>query len=277
MKYSFYRSIALTLLFPITITACNGSDGGGGGEEEGAIEDQTILAIYAHPDDEISVGALLARYASEGATVKLAIVTDGRHGGSAPGEEDALAATRALEAMCSAAELGIDDPILMEFEDGEVSENIGAVKSAIATLAADVEPDVIITWGPEGGYGHKDHRLVNTIVTDVFQAGDPEATSWPDSVYFSGVPESQILGFVPISAFGIGIQLLWGATEEKYLQYTISVSDEDIAAAQSAAACHTSQWDESALIDINAMLEASEGMIYLRNALHEGEKRTSLF
>ena len=36
-------------------------------------------------------------------------------------------------------------------------------------LAHSLRPDVVLTWGPEGGYGHQDHRLVGDVVTQVFQ------------------------------------------------------------------------------------------------------------
>lgn len=277
MKYHSYLSKVLIIFVCALVCACDNSGNGQAQntEEAQSIEGKTVLAIFAHPDDEITVAPLLAKYANEGATVKLAIVTDGRYGGSEPGDE--LAATRALEALCSTASLDIDDPILMEFVDGEVSENINQVKAAIAALFAEIEPDVVITWGPEGGYGHKDHRLVSTLVTDVFQAGGSGDTSWPEAVYFGAVPESVADTYVPISGFGQGLQMLWGFTQAEYLQYIISVSDEDIAAASTAAACHASQWNAAALVDIDAFLEAFEGVIYLREAIQVGENRTSIF
>jgi len=105
---------------------------------------KTVLAVFAHPDDEVFVGPLLAHYARQGAKVHLAIVTDGEkgtspHAGIPAGPE--LASVRA-----------------------EVAQEIGK-------LMARLRPDVVITWGPDGGYGHPDHRLVGDVVTQVVQAG----------------------------------------------------------------------------------------------------------
>ena len=41
---------------------------------------RTLLAVFAHPDDEEVITALLARYAREGVDVHLAIATDGQKG-----------------------------------------------------------------------------------------------------------------------------------------------------------------------------------------------------
>ncbi len=245
--------------------------------EAKTLEVETILAVFAHPDDEISASPLLAKYAREGKTVHLAIVTDGRWGGASNDEEaDALAVTRALETQCSTTALGLEDPILLEFEDGEVSENIYAVQATIAGLYASIEPDVILTWGPEGGYGHEDHRLVSAITTGIFQDGSDDGSAWPDAVYYSALPETQVQGFTPTSQFGGLIQAIWGTTEEKYLQYNIAVEDEDIAAAKVAMACHASQFSAADQVDVAALIDASAGTMYLRKALHEGDVKTTL-
>jgi LmbE family N-acetylglucosaminyl deacetylase len=70
---------------------------------------RTLLAVFAHPDDEQVISPLLARYAREGVRVHLAIATDGQkgvreHAGIAAG--DALATARAAEARCACEKLG---------------------------------------------------------------------------------------------------------------------------------------------------------------------------
>src|SRR3954467_11734368 len=76
---------------------------------------KTLVAVFAHPDDEGSASAILARYAREGVQVHLIVATDGAAGGSptsgpAGGE---LAKVRAEEARCAADALGIKPPILL--------------------------------------------------------------------------------------------------------------------------------------------------------------------
>ncbi len=75
----------------------------------------TILAVFAHPDDEISVGAVLAKYAAEGHDVYLVTATSGQAGA---GNTDIpagprLGAAREKEVRCSAGKLGIHEPILI--------------------------------------------------------------------------------------------------------------------------------------------------------------------
>src|SRR4030095_3790426 len=78
---------------------------------------RTILAVFAHADDEGFVNPLLARYGRENADVYLVIVTRSEtwapQTNLSPG--DAIAKVRAEEARCSARALGIHPPILLQF------------------------------------------------------------------------------------------------------------------------------------------------------------------
>jgi len=81
---------------------------------------RTLVAVWAHADDEVPVGPILARYAREGAQVYMIIATDGAQGASNTmiprGPE--LARVRADEARCSAQALGAHSPIFLGFPDG---------------------------------------------------------------------------------------------------------------------------------------------------------------
>src|SRR4030095_3188359 len=139
---------------------------------------RTILAVFAHADDEGSVSPLLARYAREKADVYLVIVTRGEkfapQTNLSPGEE--IAKVRAEEARCAARALGIHPPVLLLFDDVSLGESVrppwarlAKVDSELRKLFAELRPDVVITWGPEGGYGNPDHRLVGAVVTQLVQ------------------------------------------------------------------------------------------------------------
>ena len=70
----------------------------------------TLLAVFAHPDDETVIGPLLAKYSREGHKVHLITLTAGQKGVSEHAkipEGDALAAVRAKELACSAEKLGL--------------------------------------------------------------------------------------------------------------------------------------------------------------------------
>src|SRR3954467_13753736 len=127
---------------------------------------KTLVAVFAHPDDESSAAPILARYAREGVQVHLIVATDGAAGGqqtplpAGPG----LAKVRADEARCAADALGIKPPILLDFPDGKLggyAEDPLRLFRLTARLQQELQrlrPDALITWGPDGGTGHPDHR-----------------------------------------------------------------------------------------------------------------------
>jgi LmbE family N-acetylglucosaminyl deacetylase len=81
---------------------------------------RTLVAVWAHADDEGPVAPILARYAREGVQVHMIIATDGAQGAANTsvlrGPE--IAKLRVEEARCSAKALGIHPPILLGFPDG---------------------------------------------------------------------------------------------------------------------------------------------------------------
>ena len=146
--------------------------------------DRPVLAVFAHPDDERVIGPLLSRLSREGREVHLAIATDGSkgvrdHAGIAAGP--ALAAARRLEAECSAKRLGVRELHLLGLEDGGLASfaTLGRLRTELTSIIERVKPSVIITFGPEGGTGHPDHRLVGNVTTQIVQllTGDQEFDS----------------------------------------------------------------------------------------------------
>lgn len=268
MKHRASQRLAL-ILATLLVFGSVGSANANGNPHN--LEGKTLLAIFAHADDETTAGPLLAKYARLGVTVKLALVTDGR-GGNGGSEEQKI--IRAAEAQCSTEKLGIDPPILMEFHDGTVADDVRNVKGAIVALFEEIQPDIVVTWGPEGGYGHKDHRMVSAIVADVFQAG---GEGWPSAVFFPGIPHFQIDNFNPTSPQGFGFKFAWGPVDEQYLQYEIAFSDDDAAAGVESAACHVSQFSPGLVADVAVFYAAGENTVFLRKSHTKGRTRTSLF
>jgi LmbE family N-acetylglucosaminyl deacetylase len=112
---------------------------------------RTLLAVFAHPDDEAIAGPLLAKYATEkGTRVVLAVVTNGDKGvtpfaGIPAGE--ALAAGRAKEAACSARELGIEPPVLFGLPDGADRDLVLTHRmDTLGSLAALLLPAEPLRW-----------------------------------------------------------------------------------------------------------------------------------
>jgi LmbE family N-acetylglucosaminyl deacetylase len=122
-----------------------------------------LLAVFPHPDDEtLGAGSTLARYAAEGVEVSLLCATRGERGwfdseGPNPGLAD-LARIRETELRCAAEQLGIHEVSFLDYIDGEVDQ--AEPEEIIARLVLHIrriKPQVVITFGPDGVYGHPDH------------------------------------------------------------------------------------------------------------------------
>ena len=135
----------------------------------------TLMAVLAHPDDEsLGFGGVIARYTSEGARVALVTATRGDRGrfhgepaGSAthPGAA-ALARIREDELRQAAATLGVADLTILDYGDQALdAAPAGDVVAEIARHVRRVRPDVVVTFGPEGGYGHPDHIAISQFTT----------------------------------------------------------------------------------------------------------------
>ncbi len=225
---------------------------------------RTLLAVFAHPDDETLVAPLLAAYARRGVRVQLAIVTDGEKGTQAhvtipAGPE--LAKVRAEEARCSCRALGIEPPILLGFKDGELGKQsrppwvpLAEVQAELAKLLARARPDAVITFGPEGAYGHPDHRLVGAVVTQLVQAG---ADGAPARLFYPGLPKDRL----PQREGGIP----WSPTEPRFLTVRVPFEAADLAASRAALACHKSQFRAEELEPLTQfMAQVLGGRVYLR-------------
>jgi LmbE family N-acetylglucosaminyl deacetylase len=132
-----------------------------------------LLGIWAHPDDEAYLSAgLMGRVTDVGGHVTVLTMTGGEKGTSDPGDYDQphFAARRERELRASSAELGVHDVRLAGYRDDEC--DLIDRELAISTIAAtitDVEPDLIVTFGPDGITGHRDHRIVSRWVTEAWR------------------------------------------------------------------------------------------------------------
>lgn len=234
--------------------------------------DRSILAVFAHPDDEGVVSPILARYAREGCRVHLAIVTDGRngvgpHAGIPAGE--ALSGVRAQEAECACRCLGIEPPRLLGVEDGAVAGHLDRVEGEVCRLFEELDPDLIITWGPDGLYGHPDHRLVGDIVTQVFQT---VACGKQRQLYYTAIPAGRLKVVSP------PLDLTLYSTQERYLTARIAYTEEDFARAREAFYCHRSQFTRQQMDVLMDFLDRlQEGICYLRPWFSTGRRTMDLF
>ena len=136
---------------------------------------RSLLAIFAHPDDEaLTCGGLLAWCAHLGTDVALLCLTHGEHGqdGRARGGRgDDLARTRARELEAAARELGVKNLTLLGHEDGMLPWlDATRLQGDIAAAIRRQRPDAVITFDEDGAYGHPDHVAVHERTTAVVAA-----------------------------------------------------------------------------------------------------------
>ena len=168
---------------------------------------QSILGIFAHPDDETFLaGGTLAKYAASGWDVFLLCATHGEAGRRGPNEglsleEFAALRGQELEGACGA--LGIHAPLFLACADHQLAEKCSqfALEES-ARIIARLMPDIVITFGPDGVSGHSDHVALSAIVTRAFQvvldghdtAGRNERSLRPKALYYAlgsaSVPQS---------------------------------------------------------------------------------------
>lgn len=126
-----------------------------------------VLAIYAHPDDaEFFAGGTLARWASEGATIVLILVTSGDKGtGNRDLPWQTLRQIREAETQAAAAHLGISKVIFMRWRDGELQPTL-AMRRAFTRFIRIYRPDAILSsdpntrWRDDRRLNHPDHWIV---------------------------------------------------------------------------------------------------------------------
>jgi LmbE family N-acetylglucosaminyl deacetylase len=140
---------------------------------------RTLLGVWAHPDDEAYTSAgLMAEFRRRGDRVVVITATLGEHGTSDPTAwpPHRLAAHRRVELRNSLAALDVDELHLLGYADGACASEDGT--DAIAGVMADIRPDLIVTFGPDGMTGHPDHRAISRWTTDAWAATRPRADLW---------------------------------------------------------------------------------------------------
>ena len=165
-----------------------------------------LMIVMPHPDDEcFGCASTIARYGAEGATVSLLTMTRGGAGlwnGRAAGDLRRLTDVRELELRDAAAELGVTFLETLDYPDGAL-EKVEEVEEVRERFLGDIvrclrshRPQVVVTFGPEGTYGHPDHKVVSRMTVQACAlSGDPSAyelealalglSAWsPSKLYF---------------------------------------------------------------------------------------------
>jgi N-acetyl-1-D-myo-inositol-2-amino-2-deoxy-alpha-D-glucopyranoside deacetylase len=193
-----------------------------------------MVVVHAHPDDEtLWTGGMIARYVARGVSVTLVTCTLGEQGEVLTDELRGLAADRAnqlggyrvaeLKAAC--AVLGITDQRFLggmgRWRDSGMIAEPGARASlpadlhprafaagrldeqvdALLKVLEQVRPQVVVTYGPDGGYGHPDHvRAHQVTMAATARVPDVQRVFWavrPVSAVVEGIAELRAMPGVP--------------------------------------------------------------------------------
>lgn len=142
----------------------------------------TVLMCYAHPDDEtFGCGGTTAVLSGRGVSVHVLLATRGQAGQindpdlATPEGRASLGEVREAEARAAAAAVGAAEVVFLDYVDGTMADADPAIMARkVAAEIRRVRPDVLVTFGPEGIYGHPDHVAIHGAATDaVALAAEP--------------------------------------------------------------------------------------------------------
>jgi len=163
-------------------------------------EQLSLLAVFAHPEDEtFGPAGTLAKYANEGVDVSLVTATRGRAEASIEVSEEIA---RVRDRLCSCRASGIRRACLFDYRPGELDQVVPEiVEERLVRLVREVQPQVIITFGPTGLTGDDDYRIINAAAIAAFRdAGDllkfqhhfreGLGTYAPQKLYYCVLPQS---------------------------------------------------------------------------------------
>jgi LmbE family N-acetylglucosaminyl deacetylase len=142
--------------------------------ENGPGSARRLLGVFAHPDDEVfCAGGTMAQAAEAGAEVMIVSATRGEQGqirDPAAATRRTLGAVRESELRAAAAELGVQRVRVLDYADGTLQQHRSSLGAELADVMRQFDPDTVVTFGADGGYGHPDHVAVSGLATGAFRA-----------------------------------------------------------------------------------------------------------
>ncbi len=168
-----------------------------------------LLGVFAHPDDEtFCAGGTFARYAKDGAEIMVVSATRGQAGqirDARVGTRRTIGAVRENELRLACERLGVAQVRCWDYPDGGLTQaDQAGLVGQVVRLIREFRPQVVISFGPEGAYGHPDHVTISGAATAAcLRAGDPAsypeqlagglAPHQPDRLYHSYFPPHDVL------------------------------------------------------------------------------------
>jgi LmbE family N-acetylglucosaminyl deacetylase len=132
-----------------------------------------VLVVAAHPDDiEFGAAGTIARWVSEGASVRYLVVTRGDKGSDDPrADVAALIELREREQRAAADEIGVEGVDFLDEPDGQVQTSLG-LRERITRAVRAFQPEAVMSHDPTVLFvnnewvNHPDHRAVGQVTVD---------------------------------------------------------------------------------------------------------------
>jgi selenocysteine lyase/cysteine desulfurase/LmbE family N-acetylglucosaminyl deacetylase len=153
---------------------------------EGGGPPPRVLGVFAHPDDETFCAAgVIARQAAAGAEVMVVSATHGEAGqirDTHVATRQTIGAVREAELRLACERLGVSSVECWDYADGTLADaDFDVLVGRVAHVIRTFRPDIVLTFGPDGGYGHPDHMTISAAATQAcVRAGD--ATRYPEQL-----------------------------------------------------------------------------------------------
>jgi N-acetyl-1-D-myo-inositol-2-amino-2-deoxy-alpha-D-glucopyranoside deacetylase len=262
----------------------------------------TLLLVHAHPDDEcIATGGVMMRAHEDGHRVVLVTATRGEEGEIHHMDEaevrPRLGEVRTEELRRACEILGVDRQEFLGYRDSGMagtpsnddprsfhSADLGEAAERLAVLLREERPDVVVTYTPDGTYGHPDHIKANR--TTIAALDLLEREGWrPAKLYLQAIPRDLMASFAE-RAREMGVEIPAGAIRilgwpDEEITTVVDVTDL-VPRKQAAFRAHVSQNDpnspfESMAEQILVAAFGTERFVLARGAAGEGPPERSLF
>lgn len=159
-----------------------------------------LAAVFAHPDDDTyAVGGTVALHAGRGLDLLVVLATSGEAGPIAHpalATRSTLGAVREGEAAASYEALGIPGliPSFLRYPDGRLADvPHEELAGRLVGILSAFEPDVVVTFGPDGITGHADHVAIHRAATEAFhRAREGRPSRGFARLLYTALPESTI-------------------------------------------------------------------------------------
>jgi N-acetylglucosamine malate deacetylase 2 len=196
---------------------------------------KTMLLVLAHPDDEMAIAEVLIKFHRQGYKVILMIATDGRYGTRVTKipDGDSLAKVRREESICSSEKMGIEHPIFLSIDRLDTKNGVRSyfnahkqLRDSLIKRISSINPDFIITFGPDGDSHHAEHIVVGSAVTEI--------------LLLQGWVDKYPLYYIAYTDSSSGLEEL-GYMDSKYINVEVSYSQEEELIGLEANKCFVSQ------------------------------------